>query len=193
MPGLNCGMWDLFPDQQLNPGPASELRILATGQGKSLTLWVLFSVVLYGTFRESHTTLPTPHTPTPLLGGSLNCNSLCEVKCSSFWLAAYNLSQSLGSWKCTSVLSFWAAFPGLCHPAPALPLLPMPSQSEIRISGPLVVGGRLSVSWPHVLMASSSSASFSFFRSLRWGSHISPLTMCPNGKVLLPRSISWPR
>lgn len=142
---------------------------------------------------------PTPPSPPPTHTHTITedlSTAIPFVRSNAALLASclQSLSQSLGSWKCTSVLSFWAAFPGLCHPAPALPLLPMPSQSEIRISGPLVVGGRFSVSWPHVLMASSSSASFSFFRSLRWGSHISPLTMCPNGKVLSsPRSISWPR
>ena len=60
---MACGIY--FPDQQLNPGTLHrELRILATGRGKSPDFLILFSVVFYGTFREPHTTAPLPHTHT---------------------------------------------------------------------------------------------------------------------------------
>ena len=109
-----------------------------------------------------------------------------------FWLATYTLSLSpWAAGSLPSVLSFWVVFPGLWHPMPAFLLLSICSWSEICISGPLGVRGWFSFSWPPVQIASNSSARFSFFRSLRWESHTSPLTMCPNCSVLSsPRSIS---
>lgn len=104
----------------LNRAPAPGLGILATGQGKSPDSLVCSVWCCMGTFRESHTTLPTP-THTHHYWGSLQLQFLCGNAALLAGLTQ-SLSQSLSSWRCTSVLSFWAAFPGLCprsSPSPA--------------------------------------------------------------------------
>lgn len=124
---MACGI--CFLDQQLNPGPCMGAQDLSHWTRKSPDSLVLFSVVLYGTFRRiPHHPPHPPHTPT--ITEDLS-TAIPFVRSNAALLTVLTISLSvlgqLEVYLCAQLLGSVSR----SMPAPALPLLPMPSQSEI--------------------------------------------------------------